>query len=227
MLLDLWGRGYSDSSDLPHDSRLYTTEILLALTSSPLSWTPEGFNIIGYSLGGGIAADFAAYFPKLVKGLALLAPAGLMRPYHLGYFSKLVYNGLIPQRILEVSIRRKLTGGPEGSNSVEKLRGKKPVENAATGAANAVVAEVTGESNPHFNSVPLNKDKPNLTVASAVKVRASINCSACTCFNFEFFEKDWDNQKYCLGKFRRIKKFGFIFSEAFSNNIHRCPKFFF
>lgn len=175
MLLDLWGRGYSDSSDLPHDSRLYTTEILLALTSSTLPWTPDGFNIIGYSLGGGIAADFAAYFPKLVKGLALLAPAGLMRPYHLGWFSKFVYNDLIPQRILEVSIRRKLTGGPEGSNSVEKLRGKKPVENVVTGATDSVIAEVTGGSNPHFNSVPLNKAKPHLTVASAVKARTLRN----------------------------------------------------
>lgn len=69
MLFDLWGRGYSDSVDLPHDSRLYSTEILLALTSSPLAWTPGGFSLIGYSLGGGIAADFAASSPELVKSL--------------------------------------------------------------------------------------------------------------------------------------------------------------
>lgn len=69
MLFDLWGRGYSDSVDLPHDDRLYTTEILLALTSSPLAWTPGGFSLIGYSLGGGIAADFASSFPNIVKSL--------------------------------------------------------------------------------------------------------------------------------------------------------------
>lgn len=69
MLFDLWGRGYSDSSDLPHDSRLYSTAILLAITSSPLPWTPGGFSLIGYSLGGGIAADFASSFPTIVKSL--------------------------------------------------------------------------------------------------------------------------------------------------------------
>jgi len=69
MLFDLWGRGYSDSVDLPHDSRLYTTEILLAITSSPIAWTPEGFSLIGYSLGGGICADFTAAFPEMVKSL--------------------------------------------------------------------------------------------------------------------------------------------------------------
>jgi hypothetical protein len=69
MLFDLWGRGYSDSSDLPHDSRLYGTGILLAITSSPLPWTPGGFSLIGYSLGGGIAADFASSFPNIVRSL--------------------------------------------------------------------------------------------------------------------------------------------------------------
>jgi len=69
MLFDLWGRGYSDSVDLPHDSRLYTTEILLAITSSPIAWVPEGFSLIGYSLGGGICADFTAAFPEMVKSL--------------------------------------------------------------------------------------------------------------------------------------------------------------
>ncbi|CAG8976646.1 hypothetical protein HYALB_00002162 [Hymenoscyphus albidus] len=40
MILDLWGRGYSDaSSDLKHDSRLYATQILLAISTSPTSWT--------------------------------------------------------------------------------------------------------------------------------------------------------------------------------------------
>ena len=81
MLLDLWGRGYTDSVDLIHDSRLYTIEILLAITSSPLCWTGSGsgFSLIHYSLGGGIAADFTRYFPEMVKSVVLLAPSALVR----------------------------------------------------------------------------------------------------------------------------------------------------
>ena len=72
ILFDLWGRGYSDSSDLPHDSRLYSTAILLAITSSSLPWTPSGFSLIGYSLGGGIAVDFTSHFSKMIKSLVCL-----------------------------------------------------------------------------------------------------------------------------------------------------------
>lgn len=69
MLFDLWGRGYSDSVDLPHDGRLYATQIMIALVSSPLAWTPGGFSLVGYSLGGGIVVDFAAGFPELVESV--------------------------------------------------------------------------------------------------------------------------------------------------------------
>ncbi|KAJ5459515.1 uncharacterized protein N7458_001067 [Penicillium daleae] len=85
LLIDLWGRGYSDMlTDLPQDARLFTTQILLALASSPVSWNglgapPHGFDLMGYSLGGGIAANFAANFPGLVRSLILFTPAGLIR----------------------------------------------------------------------------------------------------------------------------------------------------
>ncbi|KAK6614035.1 alpha beta hydrolase family [Botrytis cinerea] len=68
LLFDLFGRGYSDGvSDLPHDERLYTTQILLVLTSSPLAWVGDGFHILGFSMGGGVAADFAVAFPGMGK----------------------------------------------------------------------------------------------------------------------------------------------------------------
>ncbi|RMD42189.1 hypothetical protein DV735_g2955, partial [Chaetothyriales sp. CBS 134920] len=105
LLFDLFGRGFSDNpADLPQDLRLYTTQILLALASSPLSWTGAGsgkFSIIGYSLGGGIAAGFTAYFPSLVDSLILIAPAGLVRPRHVTITNRILYSdGLIPEPIL-------------------------------------------------------------------------------------------------------------------------------
>jgi pimeloyl-ACP methyl ester carboxylesterase len=101
MLLDLWGRGYSDSLDLPHDSRLCATEILFAITLSPLAWTPEGCSLIGYSLGGGIVADFASSFPDIVTSLVLLAPTGMIGPYHFGWQARLMYTLSVPIGFVE------------------------------------------------------------------------------------------------------------------------------
>ncbi|TVY24882.1 Serine hydrolase-like protein [Lachnellula hyalina] len=156
LLLDLWGRGYSDSVDLPHDSRLYTSQILLAITSSPLSWTPEGFSIIGYSLGGGIAADFASSFPNLVRGLVLLAPSGLIRKNHFGWQSRLLYSGLLPTSLLETLIRRRLGGGSSNASSVKQDDLEK-----------AVQEEMKGNSSQGFDNTPLNKDHPSITVGGA------------------------------------------------------------
>ncbi|KAI1333412.1 hypothetical protein F5Y16DRAFT_407248 [Xylariaceae sp. FL0255] len=103
MLFDLFGRGYSDApGDLPYDTRLFVTQILLVLASSPLPWTGRnGLNVIGYSLGGAIAANFAATFPDMVESLVLLAPAGLIRPANIGRLSRLIFtSGLVPERLL-------------------------------------------------------------------------------------------------------------------------------
>ncbi|KAK7755283.1 hypothetical protein SLS62_002788 [Diatrype stigma] len=103
MLFDLFGRGYSDApGDLEYDTRLYVTQILLVLASSRLCWTgADGFHLVGYSLGGGIAANFAAAFPHMVATLVLLAPAGVIRPENFGRASRLVFTtGLVPERLL-------------------------------------------------------------------------------------------------------------------------------
>ncbi|KAI0135465.1 alpha/beta-hydrolase [Daldinia grandis] len=111
MLFDLFGRGFSDApADVPYDTRLFITQILLVLASSPLPWTGEnGLSIIGYSLGGGIAANFAATFPHMVESLVLLAPAGLIRAENFGRASRLVFtSGIIPERLLAWLTKRRL-----------------------------------------------------------------------------------------------------------------------
>lgn len=111
MLFDLFGRGFSDGvGDLPHDARLYTTQCLLALASSPLSWTgTSAFHLVGYSLGGGIAVHFAGTFPHLVSSLVLLAPAGLIRPETFGVVTRFVFTaGLVPERLLAAITKRRL-----------------------------------------------------------------------------------------------------------------------
>lgn len=126
---DCWGRGYSDApADLPHDERLYSTQILIAVTSSPLSWTgASGFNLIGYSLGGGISAAFTSYFPNLVDSLVLVTPTGLIRPSRTVAQRRLfAIVSLLPNMPLEVFFRWKLQK-PLFPNENAKLLEVKPV----------------------------------------------------------------------------------------------------
>lgn len=133
MLFDLFGRGFSDGvGDLPHDARLYTTQALLALASSPLSWTGNSaFRLIGYSLGGGIAVHFAAAFPHLVSSLVLLAPAGLIRPETFGITTRFVFTaGLVPERLLAAITKRRLQQ-PIAASSSRRLN-HTPVDDAVS-----------------------------------------------------------------------------------------------
>lgn len=96
--------------DLPHDARLYTSQLLLVLASSPLAWTgAAGFRLVGYSLGGAVVVPFANAFPHMVSSLVLLAPAGLIDAAAFGAVSRFVFSsGLVPERILAVLTGRRL-----------------------------------------------------------------------------------------------------------------------
>lgn len=111
MLYDYFGRGYSDApTDHPYDDRLYTTQLLLVLASSSLSWTgDEAFHIVGYSLGGALAASFAAYFPHVLRSANLICPGGLIRPSHISLKSRILYSDrLFPAWLSQRLIRSRL-----------------------------------------------------------------------------------------------------------------------
>ena len=108
---DLFGRGYSDApSDLPYDDRLYASQLLMALSSSPLPWAGNAaFHLVGFSLGGALTASFAAYFPHMLRSLTLVCPGGLIRPNHLSLRSRFLYSeGLLPQGLLRWLLLRRL-----------------------------------------------------------------------------------------------------------------------
>ena len=66
-------------------------------------------NLIGYSLGGGIAASFARYFTHLVRSLTLIASGGIIRETHVGWRSRLLYSkGLFPKSLLHFLTWRRL-----------------------------------------------------------------------------------------------------------------------
>ncbi|KAK4947749.1 hypothetical protein LTR10_013257 [Elasticomyces elasticus] len=163
MLFDLFGRGYSDNArDIKHDMRLFTSQILLVLASSPLSWTGKDsgkFALVGYSLGGGIATTFASYFPNLVDSLILFAPAGLVRPHHISRQTRILYSeGIIPQPILHRLVKQRL-------RTPIAAQPKKPNSSRKVDATEAVGAEVNIESN---SQAPLSKDHPNASVEAAI-----------------------------------------------------------
>lgn len=93
---DLFGRGYSDSPDLPHDERLYTSQILCVLQN--LGWTKV--SLIGYSLGGGLVSAFASYFPTSVDQLILIAPAGLLDGKNLPFSRRFAKSEYISYHLL-------------------------------------------------------------------------------------------------------------------------------
>ncbi|KAF2847630.1 alpha/beta-hydrolase [Plenodomus tracheiphilus IPT5] len=118
MLFDLFGRGYSSAPSPQlhrYDSTLYTNQILWALGSSPVSWS--SFAIIGYSLGGAIAADFTSYLPNLVRGLILVAPGGLIRPKRISWKTSFMYStsSILPEFFVQWLVSSSLRSGPEAS----------------------------------------------------------------------------------------------------------------
>ena len=165
MMFDLPGRGYSDTPvPTPHSNRLYTTTILLALTSSPIPWTgnDEAFSLIGYSLGGGIVANFTSYFPSLVSSLVLLAPSGLIRQSRITLMNKVLYNtGLINEMVLERIVNGQMRrGGPQSRHN--KPEGKPSIEHPAGG-------EMPQEREDDVTAPPaLSRTRPETTISGVI-----------------------------------------------------------
>jgi len=161
ILFDHPGKGYSSTPvPTPHSARLFTTSILLALTSSPISWTGNGssFSLIGYSLGGGISVNFTSHFPNLVSSLVLLAPAGLVRENRVTLMNNFLYNtGLINETTLEGIIKRRLQ------------RGDPPTKLKKVSAEAPVTGELPKEKLGAVPQAPvLSRARPGITIANIV-----------------------------------------------------------
>jgi pimeloyl-ACP methyl ester carboxylesterase len=119
---DLFGRGYSDTpNDLSHDARLYTTQILLVLSSSTLPWTGSStFHIVGFSLGGSITVAFAAHHAHMLRSATLVCPGGLIRMSHISRSSRFLYSSrLIPDWLRLKLIRHSLAPAKRSSRLAE------------------------------------------------------------------------------------------------------------
>ena len=171
MLFDLFGRGYSDTPDpavYRQDMGLWTSQILLVLSSSKLAWTgTDRFTMVGYSMGGGISASFVSYFPEMVESLVLIAPGGLIRPSRISRSSKLLYGNLLPDFLVRYFVGRRLKGGsttPPGVGRKDEHAGDPPT-------APADIAESEVPDHPALakdSTAALFPDRPKLSIARAV-----------------------------------------------------------
>lgn len=155
LLFDLFGRGYSDApTNLRYDNRLYCTQILLALASSPLAWSGDmAFDMIGYSLGGGIIMDFASYFPNLPRSVILIAPGGLLRRMHISLKNKLFYGSSdwLPDWVVDWFITRTLRG-PGSSVPRTRKDGKSHAGDAVAAEAGEVKPTAAAQEAPSFDA---------------------------------------------------------------------------
>lgn len=74
VLIDLWGRGLSDRPEGPHyDLDAYVAQVEAVRAALGL----ERMAVVGSSMGGLVAAAYAARYPGHVSAAALMAPAGM------------------------------------------------------------------------------------------------------------------------------------------------------
>lgn len=72
---DIYGRGLSSSpTDVIYDEELFIEQIIDLLRV--LGKDKDPLNIVGYSMGGAIAALYIERYPDLVRNLVLISPAG-------------------------------------------------------------------------------------------------------------------------------------------------------
>ena len=70
---DLYGRGFSERPPFPQDAALFVDQLDGLLADQGVS---QSVALLGYSMGGAIAAHYAKCRPEKVSGLVLLASAG-------------------------------------------------------------------------------------------------------------------------------------------------------
>jgi pimeloyl-ACP methyl ester carboxylesterase len=85
---DMFGRGRSDRPHVPYNRALYQRQLLGLLDSLHLGGS---IDLVGYSFGGAIVAEFTAVHPERVRRLALISPvvhhypiAAVLRPPVIG-----------------------------------------------------------------------------------------------------------------------------------------------
>lgn len=161
LLFDYFGRGWSAAPDpaaTDHDAGLYVAQALCALASSEVAWL-GGFHVVGYSFGGGLAAEFAGYLGAAVRSVTLVAPGGLMRRGGDGWRTRLLYSrGWFPECVLRYFVRRRF----------EPSRAARPRREEDNSALAEVAEPAGGDEGRSYDDAVLMPGRPDVTVSSVV-----------------------------------------------------------
>ncbi|MEX2161989.1 MAG: alpha/beta hydrolase [Anaerolineales bacterium] len=93
---DLFGRGYSDRPRLRYDKALFVRQLVELMDALELGQA----DLISLSMGGPIAAEFAFRFPKRVRKLGFIDPAGF--PLNLPIAIRLLYVPVLGEMLLGI-----------------------------------------------------------------------------------------------------------------------------
>jgi pimeloyl-ACP methyl ester carboxylesterase len=96
---DMYGRGYSDRPDVTYDQALYTKQLLDLVDTLALE---KPFDLIGLSMGGGIAVNFTAHHPARVGRLIVISP--LIRDFKVPSFFGIPVLGDFLARIAGIKV---------------------------------------------------------------------------------------------------------------------------
>lgn len=114
--------------------------------------------MVGYSLGGGIGAAFASYFPHLLSSLTLLAPSGLLRDSQISRSTRILYaKDWFPESIISSLVKGRLKSGP-------LVKPKKKPKDETVGVNDALTEELAASSQQ-----VLSRKYPDLTSAASVR----------------------------------------------------------
>jgi pimeloyl-ACP methyl ester carboxylesterase len=194
---------------MPYDSRLYTTQILLVLASSPLSWSR--FHLVGYSLGGGLAVSFARYFPQRLDSLTLVAGGGLIRRHHVGWQSWFLYDsGFLPEWLARRLVKRRIRPSaepPKAAGGADLVA----AESHSQGQHRGTGGNSDANGGPGFDSASISRRRPHVSVSSVIAWQVDHHQGFVTAFlstirNAPIYEAydDWKALGAILAERRRL-----------------------
>lgn len=144
LVYDLYGRGHSDRPDGPQDSAFFVAQLADLLDDQDI----EGdITLLGYSMGGAIAAAFAATYPERLRQIVLIAPAGMghdLGPVgrivtQWGFLGRWLFHALYPR-----SFRRSVAAERAIPSEIPELADRQLAELRYRGFVPAIYASLKG-----------------------------------------------------------------------------------